>query len=80
MRPSGDNARRLFETDENSGFWKIAWSPDGRRLAYIKYQEANNYVQVVIESRDLQGGRPTILLSIPPTKELRIFYGYLTVE
>ena len=36
MDDDGQNARKLFDGDESSGFSMLAWSPDGRRLAYIK--------------------------------------------
>src|SRR5437764_10446308 len=34
MRPDGQQARKLYESDENSGFTGAEWSPDGQRLAF----------------------------------------------
>jgi eukaryotic-like serine/threonine-protein kinase len=56
MRPDGEQASKLFESDENSGFYGADWSPDGQRLSYLGYREAANKRDVSVESRDLKGG------------------------
>ena len=58
MGPEGEQARKLWETDPDSGFIRVQWSPDGRRLAYLKSG------QEVIEMRDVNGGPPKTVLSI----------------
>ena len=63
MEPSGEQARKLFETDENSAFWRVQWTPDGQRLVYVKFHKAPQNFEVAIESRDLKGGAPTTILS-----------------
>ena len=57
MTADGDNARKVAEADESSGFTKVRWSPDGRRLAYIRIGPD------VMEIRDLNGGPPKTLMS-----------------
>ena len=35
MGPDGANARKLYDTDENSSINGVAWSPDGRLIALL---------------------------------------------
>ena len=32
MHPNGENARKLYETDEDSAIGPVTWSPDGQRI------------------------------------------------
>jgi Tol biopolymer transport system component len=66
MRSDGEQARKLYETDENSSFERVEWSPDGRRLAYIKQYPISDKSESVLESRDLNGGPPTTISSPAP--------------
>lgn len=63
MGPAGEQVRKLCESDENSAFWRVQWSPDGRRVAYLRFRDAPEKLEVSIESRDLKGGPPTTILS-----------------
>ena len=64
MTKEGEQARKLFAaTDENSGFARVAWSPDGKRVGYLKFHQVSDRFEVSIETRDLTGGPPTVLLS-----------------
>jgi eukaryotic-like serine/threonine-protein kinase len=57
MRPDGEEARKLYEVDENSAIGGAEWSPDGQRLAYVKWhQPIGEKFEWRIESRDLKGG------------------------
>jgi DNA-binding winged helix-turn-helix (wHTH) protein/Tol biopolymer transport system component len=58
MRPDGTQARKLYDAGENSVFLGADWSPDGHRLGYVKGGQADT----ALESRDLEGGPPTIAL------------------
>jgi serine/threonine protein kinase/Tol biopolymer transport system component len=62
MRPDGEQARRVFEGEENSWLGGLAWSPDGQRVIYFRQDgdQANSYYV----SADLQGGPLTKIL--PP--------------
>jgi hypothetical protein len=53
MGPNGEQARKLFETDEKSSIGGAARSSDGRRLAYIRIDKS----RAAIESRDVKFGR-----------------------
>jgi eukaryotic-like serine/threonine-protein kinase len=65
MSPDGTQSRRLFETDENSDFRNVQWSPDGLRIGYIKRHLLAADVEVSIETRDSGGGAPRTILSDP---------------
>lgn len=62
MGPSGENAHKLFETDENSAMGGNSWSPDGKKVLY-PIISANG---VTFVSRDLIGGAPVEVL--PPAE------------
>jgi Tol biopolymer transport system component len=58
----------------------VKWSPDGRRLAYVRSIEKEG----ILESRDLKGGPATTILSLPEANGIhdylwspdgRIIYG-----
>jgi len=63
MKANGQEARKLLEVDEHSGFDSVVWSPDGRRVAYLKLHETPQSVETTIESQDLAGGAPTTIIS-----------------
>lgn len=58
MGASGGPAQKLFETDEESSIGALRWSPDGRRVLYVKTDRSGE----TLLSRDLKGGLPTLLL------------------
>jgi serine/threonine protein kinase len=57
MTADGNNARKVEEADESSGFVKVRWSPDGQRLAY--FRTGRDVMEVV----DLKGGPPKTEMS-----------------
>jgi hypothetical protein len=63
MGRNGEQARKVCETDENSAFWRAQWSPDGQRVAYLRFHQTPEKFEIAIESRDLKGGPPTTILS-----------------
>ena len=66
MPREGDEGQKLFTTtDEISGFGRVAWSPDGKRVGYLKLHQVSNRVEVSIETRGLTGGPPTVISSSP---------------
>lgn len=61
----GQQLRRAYQTDENSNLQTIEWAPDGQRLAYWKEHRAKGKLEVSIETRPLNGGPSTTLISDP---------------
>jgi len=57
MTVDGNDARKVAESDESSGFVKVRWSPDGQRLAYFRTGRD------VMEVLDLKGGPPKTVMS-----------------
>ena len=57
ISPDGQEAQKLYEAGENSGFMGGAeWSPDGQRVAYMKYHETPEQAESAILSQDMKGG------------------------
>jgi Tol biopolymer transport system component/tRNA A-37 threonylcarbamoyl transferase component Bud32 len=65
MGPQGEDPRRFVSGSEDDAFFYAAWSPDGQRIAYERYHRAPDKLECSIESRDLKGGQPTLILSDP---------------
>ncbi len=65
MDPQGEEPRRLVAGSEDDGFFWAAWSPDGRRVAYQRFHRTPDKLECSIETRDLKGGQPTLVLSDP---------------
>ena len=63
MRPDGEGAHKLYDTDENSAFVGAEWSPDGQRLGYFIQHEGSDKDAMAIESRDLKGGPAVTILA-----------------
>jgi serine/threonine protein kinase len=58
MGPHGENARRLYESDENGSLDCSVWSPDSKRILYVQSdRNGTNFV-----SRALDGGPPVLAL------------------
>jgi eukaryotic-like serine/threonine-protein kinase len=67
MDPTGQQPHKLYETDENSAFGAVNWSPDGRRILYVKTDQAGD----TLLSRDLKGGPIATILSPSETKKIQ---------
>jgi serine/threonine protein kinase/Tol biopolymer transport system component len=65
MGPQGEEPRKLVAGSESDEFIWAAWSPDGQRIAYERFHRTPDKVEGSIESRDLKGGPPTVMLSGP---------------
>jgi serine/threonine protein kinase/Tol biopolymer transport system component len=63
MGPQGEEPRRLVSGSEDDNFFWAAWSPDGQRIAYDRYHRTPDTLECSIESRDLKGSQPTLILS-----------------
>jgi len=62
MRPNGEQATKLFEGDEDHGFFGADWSPNDERFSYGETYQTTNKLETGIQSRDLQGGPGVIAL------------------
>jgi len=67
MRSDGEQARKVFETDENGSLSGLTWSPDGQRVIYVSAEGSDN--NFVFVSGDLKGGP---LTRIPPPFETKL--------
>ncbi len=63
MGANGEQPRKVFETDENSAIAGAQFSPDGQRLIYFRSPAVPGKPGDAIESRDLKGGSPVLVLS-----------------
>jgi eukaryotic-like serine/threonine-protein kinase len=59
MGAAGENARMLYQSDQNSAMFGAQWAPDGKRLLYLRADRSS----VAVQSRDLQGGPEAKALS-----------------
>jgi Tol biopolymer transport system component len=65
MGAQGEEPRRFVSGSENDGFFWAAWSPDGQRVAYQRFHRTPDTLECSIESRNLKGGQPTVIVSDP---------------
>jgi serine/threonine protein kinase len=61
MGPNGENARKLYETDEDSAIGGLSWFPHGQRVWYGAYDKSG----FTLVTRDLGGG-PVTTIPRPP--------------
>jgi eukaryotic-like serine/threonine-protein kinase len=70
MDPSGEQARKLYDTDKDSTISEPVWSPDGRLTVYSQANMGGSN----LVSRDLKGGPPTALF---PSSTAELIFDYL---
>jgi Tol biopolymer transport system component len=58
MGPNGENAHKLYGTDENGSLNCSVWSPGGKRIVYV----VNDARGERFVNRDLRGGAPVLTL------------------
>jgi WD40 repeat protein len=63
MDPDGENANRIVPGLKGYFSERIAWSPDGQRLAVLRSHRG--YDEALIESWDLRGGSHSVILTDP---------------
>jgi Tol biopolymer transport system component/DNA-binding winged helix-turn-helix (wHTH) protein len=64
MGTRGENPRKVLGSDDQTYFGSVRWSPDGKRIAYQKLRHGEGmFWYHVIESSDLTGNAPSIILS-----------------
>jgi eukaryotic-like serine/threonine-protein kinase len=68
MRPDGQQARKVFDAGENDSIGGLTWSPDGRRVVFVR-QDGPDSANTYFESGDLRGGP---LTKIVPPFDMRV--------
>ena len=72
MRPDGQQARKVFDVDENSTIGGLTWSPDGQRVIFVR-QDGPDSANTYFESGDLNGGPLTKVIPPFDTKMVGFF-------
>ncbi len=62
MGANGENPKKIL-ANENEFYLGLAWSPTGRRLAYLKREERNADFGGSIETVSLEGAPPSVVIS-----------------
>ena len=65
MAADGQQAHLLTKPEEGYHLFKPTWLPNGQRVIYGKYRVQNGRATLALESRDLKGTDPVVLLSNP---------------
>ena len=68
MAPDGEQARKLYDTAENSSLGVYTFSPDGQRLLYSRADESGTTVL----SGDLKGSPPITVFSPAEAEKIRL--------
>ena len=63
MKADGEEPQRLAEFGANAGIDGVVWSPDGKRLAYVKAQEGTEKDTIDIETRETGSNEEKTLLT-----------------
>ncbi len=80
MGANGEEPHNVLAATRGNWFGRIVWSPDGQRIADMKFHVARGGIERSIESFDPKGGPPTVILSDPKLQDFcwlpdgRIFY------
>jgi len=73
MDRDGGQARKIFDTEENSSFAGFSWSPDNQRGVYLRTDSSGD----TLLGRDLQGGPAVTLLTAAEMKQTRGDFAWL---
>jgi eukaryotic-like serine/threonine-protein kinase len=65
MGANGEDPRKIVTADEGESLNWVVWSPDSRRIAFERFRSEPAGGRCDIESRDLKGGQPVVVLSDP---------------
>jgi len=71
MGKDGEQAQMLMSAGEQEQFSRVSWSPGGQRIAYAKFRQLFGEFHISVESRDLHGGPPVLIIS---DETLRDYY------
>lgn len=62
MGVDGSQARAVFNADADTVLYAPVWFANGKRLFYLRNRSTNGNTENVLESRNLQGSEPIVLL------------------
>ena len=65
MGPDGEEPRKIVTANEEESIKGVVWSPDSRRIVYERFRFEPAGPRRDIETRDLKGGQPSVVLSNP---------------
>jgi serine/threonine protein kinase/Tol biopolymer transport system component len=65
MGANGEDPRKILTAEEGESFSSVVWSPDSRRIAYERLRWGPSGARCSIESSNLKGAQPAIVLSDP---------------
>ena len=65
INADGGQARLYIKPEAGYRLFAPTWFPDGKRILYVKYHIADGKTTLALESRDLMGNDPVLLLSNP---------------
>ena len=63
MAADGSQARPVIKVEPDSQFFGPTWFANGKRLFYVKERNTKGKAEVSLESRNLQGSDPAVLLA-----------------
>jgi len=69
MGPNGEQARKLYEVNEDSAICCFGWSRDAKQYTYVLTNSAGD----AMLSRDTRGGPPVALLQVAETTAIKDF-------
>jgi eukaryotic-like serine/threonine-protein kinase len=70
MGANGEDAHKILAAPQTEWFTALAWSPNGRRIAYVRNSVAGGKYNGTLETSDTSGGNRTIILSEPNLGDL----------
>ena len=62
--PDGAEPQKIVANTEDR-FGPVAWSPDGKRIAYVRLHASGEGNQFLVETRDLRSGKSVVLQTEP---------------
>jgi eukaryotic-like serine/threonine-protein kinase len=63
MGANGEDPRNILSLSKGEGILKVVWSPDGNRIAALRFSQSTEKIDVRLESIDLKSGQVTPILS-----------------
>lgn len=69
MGANGEEPHKILAVKEGNWFGRLVWSPDGQRIAYMKFHIVPDKLEKSIESLDLKGGPATLIISDPKLRD-----------